>query len=185
MLHNLKSQTFFRLSSSFRDRWRSAILGGFAAALAAITLCTAAGCNEARLQEEALRKYSYKGNMAILQDLLAQGVNVNARDEQGGTALMLAALAGNAEVVRLLLERGADANAQSDGGNTALIAAAGKGHVEILQILLDAGADPFIENKAGMTAAVNAAFSNQGECVIFLKKAEAAMEKESPEEKPD
>jgi ankyrin repeat protein len=153
--------------------------------VAAIVLTGVAACSKGsekaesprNPQEHALRVHAYKGEVEPIKELLAQGVNVNARDEQGGTALMLAAMANKVEVVKLLLEHGADVNAQSDGGNTALIAAAGKGNLEILQLLVDAGADPLIKNESGMTAAVNAAFSSQPESVIFLKKAEAAKDK--------
>jgi len=160
-----------------------------------IILAGTAGCGKSskkaeemrKLQEHALMVLAYRGEVDGMKDLLAKGVDVNARDERGGTAIMQAAVAGKSDAVKLLIENGADINAQSDGGNTALIAAAGTGKREILQILLDAGADPLTKNNGGQTAAVKAAFSRQSDCVVLLKTAEVAKEKEresSAEQQP-
>ena len=162
-----------------------------ATALIVFSLGLTAGCGEGpdkaeetrKLQEHALMVHAYKGEADAIKALLAQGVDANARDERGGTALMQASIANKADAVKLLLEHGAEVNAQSDGGNTALIAAAGKGHADILRILLDAGADPLIMNKANETAAVKAAFSAHSECVVLLKTAEVGKENESAKEK--
>jgi ankyrin repeat protein len=52
--------------------------------------------------------------------LVSAGAEVNARDEAGTPALMLAAQRGQAALVRLLLARGADVRATDRQGNTIL-----------------------------------------------------------------
>ena len=73
--------------------------------------------------------------------VLAQGVDINARNNYGWTALMHAARLGNSELTRILLEHGADINAQNEDGWTALMRAALKGDVATVKVLLDHGAD--------------------------------------------
>jgi hypothetical protein len=50
---------------------------------------------------------AYTGDLAAVQACLEQGVDVNARDQWGRTALYLAAEKGHKEIVELLLEHGA------------------------------------------------------------------------------
>ncbi len=59
----------------------------------------------------------------MVQLVLNMGMDPNAKDIYGATALMLAARNGHAEVVKALLDKSADANAQSDDSVTALMAA--------------------------------------------------------------
>ena len=55
--------------------------------------------------------------------LLAKGADVNAKNQDGWTALMCASLDGHKEVVELLLAKRADVNAKANDGFTALIMA--------------------------------------------------------------
>jgi ankyrin repeat protein len=72
--------------------------------------------------------------------LLDKGANPNARNNQGGTALMYAI--DNEEKTRLLLDHGADPNLHSGEGRTALQIATGRaGAYPIVKLLLDKGAD--------------------------------------------
>ena len=53
--------------------------------------------------------------------LLKNGADVNAKNNDGQTALMWASDNGHIEVVRLLLENGANVNAKKDDGQTVLM----------------------------------------------------------------
>jgi outer membrane protein assembly factor BamB len=63
---------------------------------------------------------AFTGNYERVKSLLDEGVNVNAADEYGHTALMHAALMLNDKIVKLLLERGADVTQMDHGGYTAM-----------------------------------------------------------------
>ena len=71
------------------------------------------------------------------------GRGVDARDEDGRTALMQAAQHGGehgAGMMRLLVDAGADANKQSKDGWTALMMAAWRGSAEAMRLLVARGA---------------------------------------------
>lgn len=85
---------------------------------------------------------AWKGDMAAACHALAHGGSVNARDKDGKTPLIWAALGGHIEVFRLLMARGADPFSQDNGGFTALKAAARAGNEELVDLLLEQGENP-------------------------------------------
>jgi hypothetical protein len=96
-----------------------------------------------------------RGDAATVQALLDKGVDVNAKDSNGCTALMQAAAGGRLTVVRLLIDKQADVNAQTTCGN-ALFFASQNGLLAIVQALLASGADVSYTNEFGMTALTRA-----------------------------
>src|SRR5213075_1866836 len=80
------------------------------------------------------------GDVVRLGQILAQGVDVNATDRTGVTALMRAAYHDELPMVRALIEHGADLDAKDGGGLTALMMAKHSGHAEIVDALLSSGA---------------------------------------------
>lgn len=86
------------------------------------------------------------GDINTARSLLTAGADVNSRDSEGSTLLMLAAHAGNLAMVSALLEAGAEVNASDERGWTALMKAAynaelDRGFADVAQALIDAGAD--------------------------------------------
>ncbi|KZO96536.1 ankyrin [Calocera viscosa TUFC12733] len=67
--------------------------------------------------------------------------DVNIKDSQGWTPLMIAASAGQDDIVELLIGAGADVKAVNEKGITALHYAASKGRHEIGKLLVASGAD--------------------------------------------
>jgi hypothetical protein len=90
--------------------------------------------------EAALLAAAVKGDADRVKALLDQGTKVDARDENGGTALGHAVWYGHRDVVRLLIERGADVNAKKLDGFTPLQLAAASNHAEVAEMLTKAGA---------------------------------------------
>lgn len=88
--------------------------------------------------------------------LLNYGIDVNDRDAQGNTPLIVAANSGQKVAVNFLLEKDADVNAQNKAGNTALISACFKGSQAETDLLIEHHANPNIQNVNGVTALIAA-----------------------------
>jgi uncharacterized protein (DUF924 family) len=83
-----------------------------------------------------------RGDADAVRDLLRRGVEVDARDRHGQTALMLAAHAGHRDVVAALVEYGAALDVTAKYGLCALMLAVVAGRPEMARHRARAGADP-------------------------------------------
>jgi len=81
------------------------------------------------------------GDVATVQQLLDKGANIEAKENNGYTALMWAAEHGYVEAVKLLLDKGANIEAKDQYGNTALVEAVEENKEEVVKLLLSKGAD--------------------------------------------
>lgn len=118
----------------------------------------------------------YNGDAAEFAKSLEAGLDINARDGFGRSALMIAGFYGRADIVAQLLKKGADMSLpQKDGytaltlslahpaivgmlvekgakiTNTDLFEAASRGYVETMKIFLAHGADSNVKNQYGRT----------------------------------
>ena len=114
-----------------------------------------------------------EGDIARVQILLDQGVDPDARDEKGATALHYAAAYGQVDLVQILVEHGADVQARGPIGNTALIYAAQEGHTEVVRILVEHGADPQTPNDYNSTAPKLAVGHGYRDIVQILRESPA------------
>lgn len=99
--------------------------------------------------------------------------DVDARDEHGRTALMVAAMDGDLEGVNRALRRGADPLATEPCGYTPLMRGAQAGHTGVVAELLAAGASIDEGDEAGFTSLMVAARRGHHEVVEQLLAAGA------------
>jgi ankyrin repeat protein len=88
----------------------------------------------------------------IIDLLFTAGINVNAEDERGRTALIASALARDWKTVDRLMKAGAKVDHADQTGLTPLMAAAMGGHLPTVQEMLSRGADPAVADQGGHTA---------------------------------
>lgn len=118
----------------------------------------------AEMEREALRSMG-----AVLRG----GVNPDARDEEGRTALMYAAEAGRPARVALLLRAGANPHLQAVDGVTPIMLAAASGHDHIVDLLSRAGSDANASTHDGLTPLMFAVVGDDPRTVSALLKAGA------------
>jgi ankyrin repeat protein len=137
---------------------------GFAA------LASAASTPKAPIADAAMQ-----GDVATVRKLIAEGVNVNAAQGDGMTALHWAAERGDSAMASLLLRAHANVKAVTRIGNYTPLHIAGKsGSGAVVRALLKAGSDPNVATTSGATALHFAAASGNVEAVNALldKKAD-------------
>ncbi len=94
-----------------------------------------------------IRAYGYRPDDSNMVKLIQVSVdktsdtNINAKNHNGGTALMLAARFTPVNIIKMLIDHGANINLKDNGGNTALVYAIKESDIETVQFLLDNGAD--------------------------------------------
>lgn len=111
----------------------------------------------------------------IARLLLSGGADINARDDSGNTALMVAIDYGwrhySPDLVNLLLAKGANVNLKNKDGQTPLIIAAEQDRSYIVKLLLSKGADVNERDNKGRTALMRATSRDHRDIVKLLKEA--------------
>eukprot|EP00928_Gymnodinium_smaydae_P081384 TRINITY_DN6491_c0_g1_i1.p1 TRINITY_DN6491_c0_g1~~TRINITY_DN6491_c0_g1_i1.p1 ORF type:complete len:787 (-),score=97.39 TRINITY_DN6491_c0_g1_i1:49-2409(-) len=109
-----------------------------------------------------------EGDVDAVRRYLAQGADVDAKDECLCTALMYAATYGHCASVRCLVESGASVEATSKDGWTPLVTAAYNGHVDVIQYLLQQGARIEAADERGWTSLMHVAFNGDSRTLHVL-----------------
>ena len=97
------------------------------------------------------------GDLARVEQLLSEGVDVETPQGDGATALHWAAHRDNRQLATLLLQAGANVNAVDDHAVTPLALACLNGSISMLELLIEAGADPSLARSSGETPLMTAA----------------------------
>nr|CAD7262820.1 unnamed protein product [Timema shepardi] len=120
----------------------------------------------------SLINYIADDNLIGLQNFLEnKRVQVDDRDENGSTALIVAASKGKLLFVRELVNHGADVNAEDADNWTALLCAAKEGFTDICVELLEHGADLEHRDLGGWTALMWATYKGRSETsALFLER---------------
>ena len=106
----------------------------------------------------------------VLQTIIDHGVNVNATNKKGHTALMMASEFGHLDDIHVLLKAGAQPNITDVYGNTCLHFPVIQGrHIEVLEAIIDHGVDVNASNKKGQTALMIATEKGNIDALNVLK----------------
>uniref|UniRef100_A0A8B9VKI8 Kinase D-interacting substrate of 220 kDa n=1 Tax=Anas zonorhyncha TaxID=75864 RepID=A0A8B9VKI8_9AVES len=122
----------------------------------------------ASLMSQSLLTYVEEGNVPALKALLEKCRDVDERNENGQTPLMLAAEQGNLEIVQELLKKGANCNLEDADNWTALISAAKEGHAAIVAELLNYNVNLEHRDLGGWTALMWASYKGRTEVAKLL-----------------
>lgn len=120
---------------------------------------------------ETFLEEARSGNRGNVELFLKAGMDVDTRDKDLSTALMIATERDDVDMVRLLVARGADVNAANVDGYTALMYAAYRGNREIVELLVKNNAAVDSKDKDGWTALRYASVRGRSDIVDMLKKA--------------
>ena len=152
-----------RMDNRVAASWSGVLL---LAACASLGAAGAAGAADGPPLVEAARKADAGAVRALLER--PGGVDVDAAEADGTTALHWAAYRGDVETARLLLAAGAGAGPGNRYSVTPLTLAAGRGDASIVGALLDAGADPNTTLPEGETVLMTAARTGAADVLRLL-----------------
>ena len=128
------------------------------AVMAAVVLCSwLCGWSAAAHAVDSLPDVAQAGDSAAALALIDGKADVNARQDDGTTALHWAVYHDDLPLIRRLLKSGAKANVANDYGSTPLAEAAERADAEALRVLLEAGAAVESPNAQGQTALMTVA----------------------------
>lgn len=135
--------------------------------------CTATSRSDADAQ---LRDAASRGDARAVREALDAGADLEARDGQGRTALLLATHGNKVDAARELIEAGADVNAKDALQDSAYLYSGARGLDEILTLTLAHGADLRSTNRYGGTALIPAAERGHIATVRTLLRAGVAVD---------
>jgi ankyrin repeat protein len=95
--------------------------------------------------------YAARWHPEVVPALLRRGVDVNASNEDGSTALMWAANAGDLATVTALLNAGARLDVTDRWGKTPLMCALRGENLDVVKLILQSGATDFMVDRQGRT----------------------------------
>ena len=118
-----------------------------------------------------LYKAAENGDIETVEQLISEGVSVNAKNKSGSYALNAAAYKNDHKLIELLLKHGADVDSRNRGLDTPLICTTkySNGNENTIMMLLEAGSDVNAVDEDGNTALHYAKKKNQKAAVEILE----------------
>jgi ankyrin repeat protein len=149
-------------------RARSIVLS---ALIMGIALGVATAGDEAKRKAELeMIEAARWGKAADVAEAIEAGVDPDAKDADGISAIRWAAVEGNATVVEVLIDAGADVDSADPTGVTPLMMACRWAHMSTVRALVEAGADLDVlsDYGPGRTALMYAAIGGYNGAVTYL-----------------
>ncbi len=115
-----------------------------------------------------LHEAAASGDLAAIARLLADGLDIDARDADGRTPVMSATVARQTAAVRAFAEAEADVDIRDNRLDNPFLYAGAEGLLDILRLVNEAGADPAITNRYGGIALIPACERGHVEVVRYL-----------------
>jgi len=147
--------------------------------IAIVAAVLVVGCGKPQeVKDIQLRTTAKMGNIEGVKKAIADGANVNARDNSGNALNHATAnrmprahlIGGHKGIVELLIAAGADVNVKNQRGRTPLYDAAIWDRKDIAKLLFDAGADVNAKDNDGKTPLDAAKEENKNEIADLLRK---------------
>lgn len=123
---------------------------------------------------ETFDKRLFSDDIRIVQEAITEGADINAKDDYGHTALIVAIHFNRLEIAKLLIDSGADLNIKYKYDNTALITATYNS--ALVSLLIGSKADVNAKNEDGSTALILAALFNSIKTAELLIEADTDLD---------
>ena len=115
-----------------------------------------------------IREAAWEGDIEAVKQYLADGVDVNAKDDWGKTPLHSTAEMRRKEIAELLIANGADVNAKDSWGITPLHYATANDQKETVELLIAEGAEVNVKDKYDGTPLHSATANDHKEIAELL-----------------
>ena len=120
--------------------------------------------------EPNIFKACKENNFDSVQYMVYKHSDIEVKDKDGNTPLIVAIANDNYGIAHLLIENGANIENPDMRGNTPLMVASAAGHVKMVKLLVSKGANVNASSDSGNTALQYASVMNETAIVKFLLK---------------
>ncbi|MDR2192671.1 MAG: ankyrin repeat domain-containing protein [Endomicrobium sp.] len=168
---NKKGETALKIALASQDKSKAGDSAAVKLLLKANTRFSSSSSSnsDAAKTTELIKAVTVSFNPAKVKALVDEGADIEEKDAEGNTVLMVASKHSNAEPIKTLIALGANVNAKNDAGQTPLMIACANGYnPEKIKALIAAKADVFDKDDDGRTALMIAAKNNPEPLVVRM-----------------